>query len=146
MSGMSEDLARLRISVSPLGDMLLKSWDQFPDKEAMVFPSGRRTYDDTVRAVLHRARGLIAMGIRHGDHVGILLPSGIEFVETLFAVSMVGGIAVLMNARYRAPEVRYVVENADLVGTDLTLAIHQNVLPDIENSPSPSPNVCSPAP
>ena len=28
--------------------------------------------------------------------------------------SMVGAVAVLMNARYRAPEVRYVVENADL--------------------------------
>ncbi len=112
---MSEDLARMRISVSPPADMLLKSWDSFPDKEAMVFPSGRRTYDDISRAVIRRACGLMALGIKHGDHVGILLPSGIEFVETLFAVSMVGGVAVLMNARYRAPEVRYVVENADLV-------------------------------
>jgi len=115
LSAVSEDLAQMRISVSPLGDMLLKSWDQFPDKEAMVFPSGRRTYDDITRAVLRRARGLIALGIQHGDHVGILLPSGVEFVETLFAVSMVGGVSVLMNARYRAPEVSYVVENADLV-------------------------------
>jgi len=31
------------------------------------------------------------------------------------------------------------LENADLVGTDLTLAIHQTVLPDIENRPGPSP-------
>ncbi len=29
--------------------------------------------------------------------------------------------------------------NADLVGTDLTLAIHRTVLPDIENRPGPSP-------
>ena len=48
-------------------------------------------------------------------HVGILLPSGVEFIETLFAVAMVGGVSVLMNARYRAPEVAYVTENADLV-------------------------------
>ncbi|WP_054122029.1 class I adenylate-forming enzyme family protein [Novosphingobium sp. AAP93] len=112
---MSEDPARMRVSVSPLGDMLLKSWDQFPDKEAIVFPSGRRTYDDIVRSVLQRARGLMALGIGRGDHVGILLPSGAEFVETLFAVSMVGGVSVLMNARYRAPEISYVVENADLI-------------------------------
>ena len=104
----------MRISVSPLGDMLLKSWDQFPDKEALVFPKARRTYDDVVQSVLHRARALIGLGIRQGDHVGILLPSGIEFVETLFAVSMVGGVSVLMNARYRAPEIAYVVENAEL--------------------------------
>jgi 3-hydroxybutyryl-CoA dehydrogenase len=31
------------------------------------------------------------------------------------------------------------LENADLVGTDLTLAIHQTVLPDIEHRPAPSP-------
>jgi 3-hydroxybutyryl-CoA dehydrogenase len=31
------------------------------------------------------------------------------------------------------------LENADLVGTDLTLAIHQTVLPDIERRPAPSP-------
>ena len=115
LAGRGEVASRMRVSVSPLGDMLLKSWDHSPDKEALVFPSARRTYDDVVRSVLHRARALIGLGIRPGDHVGILLPSGIEFVETLFAVSMVGGVAVLMNARYRAPEVAYVVENADLV-------------------------------
>ena len=31
------------------------------------------------------------------------------------------------------------LENADLVGTDLTLAIHRTVLPDIESRPGPSP-------
>src|SRR5215471_7604415 len=31
------------------------------------------------------------------------------------------------------------LENADLVGTDLTLAIHRTVLPDIENKSGPSP-------
>jgi 3-hydroxybutyryl-CoA dehydrogenase len=31
------------------------------------------------------------------------------------------------------------LENADLVGTDLTLAIHRTVLPDIDSRPAPSP-------
>lgn len=31
------------------------------------------------------------------------------------------------------------LENADMVGTDLTLAIHKTVLPDIDNRPGPSP-------
>src|SRR5436190_11528122 len=31
------------------------------------------------------------------------------------------------------------LENADLVGTDLTLAIHKTVLPDIDQRPGPSP-------
>jgi fatty-acyl-CoA synthase len=110
----SENLANMRINVSPLADMLLKAWDQSPQKEALVFPTGRKSYDDVVQSVFHRARGLIGLGIKPGDHIGILLPSGVEFVETLFAVAMVGGVSVLMNARYRAPEVAYVTDNADL--------------------------------
>ena len=31
------------------------------------------------------------------------------------------------------------LENADLVGTDLTLSIHRTVLPAIEHRPGPSP-------
>ena len=31
------------------------------------------------------------------------------------------------------------LENADLVGTDLTLAIHEYLLPHIDSSPEPSP-------
>lgn len=115
MTGKSENPDALRVTVSPLADMLLKAWDQAADKEALVFPTGRKSYDAVVQSVLHRARGLIGLGIKRGDHVGILLPSGVEFIETLFAVAMVGGVSVLMNARYRAPEVAYVTENADLV-------------------------------
>ncbi len=114
MSNNGEDASRIRISVSPLADVLLKSWDAHPQKDALVFPSGRRSYDDVVQSVLHRARGLLGLGVKQGDHVGILLPSGVDFVETLFAISMVGGVSVLMNARYRAPEIAYVVENANL--------------------------------
>jgi acyl-CoA synthetase (AMP-forming)/AMP-acid ligase II len=115
LTGKSENPAALRVTVSPLADILLKAWDQAADKEALVFPTGRKSYDAVVQSVLHRARGLIGLGIKRGDHVGILLPSGVEFIETLFAVAMVGGVSVLMNARYRAPEVAYVTENADLV-------------------------------
>jgi 3-hydroxybutyryl-CoA dehydrogenase len=31
------------------------------------------------------------------------------------------------------------LENADMVGTDLTLAIHNTVLPSIDSRPAPSP-------
>ena len=60
------------------------------------------------------ARGLHALGVRRRDHVGILLTSGVTFVETMFAVALCGGISVLLNTRYRAPELAYVAGNADL--------------------------------
>jgi fatty-acyl-CoA synthase/long-chain acyl-CoA synthetase len=104
----------VRIECTTLGDLLLKAWDGSPSKEALVFPEGRKTYDQVVRSVLDKARGLIGLGVQPGDHVGILLPSGIDFIETLFATAMIGGVSVLMNARYKPAELAYVAENADL--------------------------------
>ena len=109
-----EDSAAIRITATTLGDLLLKGWDKGRDKDALIFPGERKNYDDLVAGVLRRARGLKALGIGRGDHVGILLPSSIEFVETLFANAMCGAVSVLMNARYKAPEMAYVAQNADL--------------------------------
>jgi 3-hydroxybutyryl-CoA dehydrogenase len=46
---------------------------------------------------------------------------------------------VIKNAFGRRLAVLGPLENADMVGTDLTLAIHRTVLPDIEHRPGPSP-------
>ncbi|GLR68084.1 AMP-dependent synthetase [Acidocella aquatica] len=94
--------------------MLLKAYDRDPAKLAIVFPAGSVTYGRLVDKIMLRARGLWALGVRPRDHVGILLPSGIDFIESFFAVAMCGAVSVLMNARYKAPELCYVAENADL--------------------------------
>jgi 3-hydroxybutyryl-CoA dehydrogenase len=47
--------------------------------------------------------------------------------------------AVIKAAFGRRLAVLGPLENADLVGTDLTLAIHKTVLPDIDSRPNPSP-------
>jgi acyl-CoA synthetase (AMP-forming)/AMP-acid ligase II len=109
-----EDYAAIRISATTLGDLLLRGSDLGGNKDALVFPGERKSYDEVVTSVLRRARGLKALGVKRGDHVGILLPSSIEFVETLFANAMLGAVSVLMNARYKAPEITYVTQNADL--------------------------------
>jgi 3-hydroxybutyryl-CoA dehydrogenase len=47
--------------------------------------------------------------------------------------------AVVKAAFGRRLSVLGPLENADMVGTDLTLAIHRTVLPDIDSRPGPSP-------
>ena len=114
MGTAGEDYAAIRISATTLGDLLLRGADIAGDREALVFPEERKSYPDVISGVLRRARGLKALGVKRGDHVGILLPSSIEFVETLFANAMLGAVSVLMNARFKAPEMAYVAQNADL--------------------------------
>ena len=122
-----ENLARLRISVTTMGDLLLTAADRDPDKLALVFPESRFTYSELAARALRRARSLIALGVKPRDHVGILMHTCAEFVELYFAIAMCGAVIVPINARYKSGEIGYVIENGDLVTLITTDAIAEQV-------------------
>ena len=103
-----------RIQVSTLGDLLLHAADRFGDHDAIIFPDARLTYAELRDRAYARARSLLGMGLERRDHIGILMPNCLEYVECLLGIQLMGGMAVPMNARYKARELSYVVENADL--------------------------------
>ncbi|MEE4174945.1 MAG: class I adenylate-forming enzyme family protein [Xanthomonadales bacterium] len=111
---MSQAIADIRLKATSLGDLLLFAADQRPDHDAIVLPHRRATYGELRDRALEKARAMQALGIGPGDHVGLLLPTGLDFVETLFAIALLGAVTVPINARYQPPELAYVVENADL--------------------------------
>ena len=112
---MSTDLSSVRIQATTLGDLLLTAADQYPDIAAVVLPDKRLSYRELAERALLKARALHGMGIGPGDHVGLLLPTSMDFVETMFGIAMLGAVTVPINARYMPPELAYVIENADLV-------------------------------
>ena len=141
-----EDLARLRISVTTMGDLLLTAADRDPHKAALVFPDCRYSYAELAARAMRRARSLQALGVRPRDHVGILMHTCPEFVELYFAVAFCGAVIVPINARYKASEIGYVVENADLVTLITTDAVAEQVnfverieqaLPDLASQGDP---------
>lgn len=122
-----EDLSRLRISVTTMGDLLLTAADRDPDKLALVFPEKEYTYAELAERALRRARSLQALGVKPRDHVGILMHTCPEFVELYFAIAFCGAVIVPINARYRSAEIGYVVENADLATLITTDSIAEQV-------------------
>ena len=112
---MRTDLSAVRIQATTLGDLLLIAADQYPDTAAVVLPDKRLSYGELARRAMHKARALRALGIGPGDHVGLLLPTSMDFVETMFGIAMLGAVTVPINARYMPPELAYVIDNADLV-------------------------------
>jgi fatty-acyl-CoA synthase/long-chain acyl-CoA synthetase len=122
-----EDLARLRISVTTIGDLLLNAADRYPDTLALVFPDAQYTYAELASRALRRARSLQALGVKPRDHVGILMHTCPAFVEIFFAAALCGAVIVPINARYRASELAYVVENGDLVTLITTDTIAEQV-------------------
>ncbi len=99
-----------RPRVTTLAELVEESAAADPDAEALVFADGERL---TVGALAARARqyagALLAAGAAPGDRVALLLPASADLVALLLAVTRIGAIAVPVNARYRAREVRHVV-------------------------------------
>ncbi len=84
--------------------------------------------DDLTWAELHRraaalAVGLAELGVGHGDRVGLLMSNRPEFIETVVACAQLGAIVAPFNLRFTAPELAFVVANADcaVVITEATL-------------------------
>lgn len=106
------------IEATTLGDHLLRAAQTWPDHDALIFPgddpSHRLTYIALYDRAVWRARSLAAAGVGPGDHVGILMPNCMAYVEVLLGAALLGAVAVPLNARYRAHELAYVVENADI--------------------------------
>ena len=141
-----EDLARLRISVTTMGDLLLSAADRYPDTPALVFPDAQFTYQELANRALHRARCLQALGVKPRDHVAILMHTCPDFVELFFASALCGAVVVPINARYRSGELAYVIENGDIATLVTTDAISEQVnfverlygaLPDLKTQRDP---------
>ncbi len=110
-----ESLAALRISVTTIGDLLLTATDRHANSDALIFENRKLSYRDLTSRAMRHARSLQALGVKPRDHVGLLLPSSVDFVEFLFAIALCGAVTVPINARYRSHELSYVIENGDLV-------------------------------
>ena len=97
-----------------LADLLLGTVDRFAGNDALIFPDSRLTYGELLERSRGHAQSLVTLGVKPGAQVGILMPNCPEFVELLFGTLLAGAVAVPVNARYKADELAYVVENADL--------------------------------
>ncbi|WP_185267511.1 class I adenylate-forming enzyme family protein [Halopseudomonas xiamenensis] len=133
--------------VSTIGDLLVRAASQFPDREAVIFPDERRTYQQLYDNALQVARGLFALGVRSGEHVGLMSANCPEFIEGLLGASMLGCVVVPINARHKASEIGYIIENANLVALLTTAGENEytnftqlfcDALPSLADAESPA--------
>jgi fatty-acyl-CoA synthase len=113
--------------VSTISRMCLRHASRCADQDAIVFGEHRRTYRELEAAAYEMARGLRALGVGPGDHVGILMPNHIEYPAIIIGASLLGAVVVTLNARYRRAELQHTIVDADLVGLITTDAVDQHV-------------------
>ncbi len=95
-----------------------------PENEAIVFGDRTVTWAELHDSTNRLANGLISLGVRHGDRVGILSGNCVEYLELAIAGYKVGSILVPLNVRLTPPELRYIIEHSGcrVVVADATLA------------------------
>jgi fatty-acyl-CoA synthase len=84
-----------------------------PDKPLAVFGDDVVTYHAMEEWAAALAGGLHARGVGAGDVVGLLSYNNIEFVATIFAANHLGAIAMPINWRLAAPELRFILEHSE---------------------------------
>lgn len=100
--------------VSTLGDLLVRGAALHPDRPALILPNAQASYSELQDDAFRVARSLAGMGIAPGAHVALLLPNCVEFAAALFGVMLHGCVAVPLNARHRAVELGYIIDNAQV--------------------------------
>jgi fatty-acyl-CoA synthase len=83
-----------------------------PDKAITVFEGETTTYGEMATRAAALAGGLSERGVSRGDVVALLSYNCPEFLETVFAANYLGAVAMPINWRLAAPEVRYILEHS----------------------------------
>ncbi|MFJ9626788.1 acyl-CoA synthetase [Streptomyces sp. NPDC101175] len=105
-----------------IADLFESVVDVVPDREALVYidhpgtgAERRLTYAELDAAANRVAHHLIDTGIRPGEHLGLHLYNGVEYLQTVLGCLKARVVPVNVNYRYVEEELVYLYRDADLV-------------------------------
>jgi acyl-CoA synthetase (AMP-forming)/AMP-acid ligase II len=105
-----------------LADLFESVVDAVPDREALVYidhpgtgAERRLTYAELDAAANRIGHHLLDSGIRPGEHLGLHLYNGVEYLQTVLGCLKARIVPVNVNYRYVEEELVYLYRDADLV-------------------------------
>jgi len=88
----------------------------YPDRTALARDGRSLTFRELHTRVEGIAGTLTSHGLGVGDRLALLLPNGQDYIELMYACSMLGVIAVPLNTRLSTKEIDRVLEDARPLG------------------------------
>ena len=85
---------------------------RWPDRPYVITDDATYTYAEIQDWSLRIARGLIAIGVKPGEHVGLEMANYPEFVACKYAISRTGATAIPINFLNRRDELIYVLNQS----------------------------------
>ncbi|CAN5760915.1 acyl-CoA synthetase [soil metagenome] len=127
ITALEDNLIR-RVNV---GDMLLRSAERFPAKEAVLDAERRFTYRELNAWANRLAHGLEGLGFGPGDKLSIVSTNCVEFLVTYFACAKLGVACVPINLLWKGGEMTYVLEHAAVRGVVVESSLLDSVVANL---------------
>ncbi|KAM3910050.1 medium-chain acyl-CoA ligase ACSF2, mitochondrial [Leptodactylus fuscus] len=120
--------------------------ERLPDEEAVVVvhSATRKTFSQLSKDVETLAAGLLALGLKRGDRVGMWGPNSYEWVVVQYATAQAGLILVSVNPAYQSNELEYVLRKVGCSAlifpsqfkTQRYYEILKKICPEIDSAPA----------
>ena len=101
---------------------------QAPEQEIVYRGQVRMTYTTLRERIARLANGLNELGVRHGSTVAVMDWDSHRYLESYFAVPMMGAVLQTVNVRLSEAEISYTINHA---GAEV-LFVHTDFLPVVE--------------
>ncbi|MBN1566843.1 MAG: AMP-binding protein [Acidobacteria bacterium] len=131
-----------------VGELLEETARTHPDREAIIYSDRdlKYSYRELNARVDRLARGMLALGIGKGDHVGIWATNVPDWLTVFYATARIGAVFVTVNTSYRPSELEYVMQQSDMKAlflidgyrdTDYVQALY-DLVPELKTMPKGS--------
>lgn len=98
----------------PLFYFLENAAREYPDKACTIFKGATISYREMDELTDRLAAGLLDLGVKKGDRVGIFIPNTPQFVTAYFAILKIGAVVVATNPLYTPRELEHQVNDAGI--------------------------------
>ena len=108
-----------------IADLFEHAVDLYPERLAVACGDDEVSYAGLEERANRLAHHLAAHGVGAGSHVGMCTRNRVQAIETMLAVYKLRAALINVNYRYTANEIRYVLDNADVVAL-----VHERIYSD----------------
>jgi acyl-CoA synthetase (AMP-forming)/AMP-acid ligase II len=84
------------------------------ERLAVAYPDSSLTFAELYAGARRLARAMLAAGLQAEDRVGIFMPNSLEYIQLIFAASLLGAQLVPINARFKRRELSHVVGSSGI--------------------------------
>ncbi|GFM32521.1 AMP-binding protein [Desulfovibrio subterraneus] len=108
-------MEQFEIREKTLGQILDETIAKYPDNDAVIYVDRdyRLTYKQFGAVVDDLARGLMALGVQHGEKVAVWSTNVPYWVALQFATAKIGAVLLTINTNYRKSELQYLLTQSE---------------------------------